>query len=77
MADQIYIYIVHLPYGIKEAVSPCFDGYTVYISENLSTQGRYRAYRHALEHIRNGDFAKQNVQQIEEEAHGQIQNNQD
>lgn len=67
--DDIYVYVVHLPYGIKEAVSPCFGGYTVYISEDLSMQGRHRAYQHALKHIRNGDFEKLNVQQIESEAH--------
>ena len=67
--DDIYVFVVHLPYGIKEAVSPCFGGYSVYISEDLSMQGRHRAYQHALKHIRNGDFEKLNVQQIESEAH--------
>lgn len=67
--DDIFVYIVRLPYGIKEAVSPCFGGYTVYISEDLSMQGRHRAYQHALKHIKNGDFEKLNVQQIESEAH--------
>ena len=67
--DDIYVYVVHLPYGIKEAVSPCFGGYTVYISEDLNMQGRHRAYQHALKHIRNGDFERSSVQQIESEAH--------
>lgn len=67
--DDIYVYIVRLPYGIKEAVTPCFGGYTIYISEDLSMQGRHRAYQHALKHIRNGDFDKINVQAIEAEAH--------
>lgn len=67
--DDIYVYIVRLPYGIKEAVTPCFGGYTIYISEDLSMQGRHRAYQHALKHIQNGDFDKINVQAIEAEAH--------
>ena len=71
--DDIYVYVVHLPYGIKEAVSPCFGGYTVYISEDLSMQGRHRAYKHALGHIRNGDFDRCDVQRIEGDCHGEIQ----
>lgn len=69
MADDIYVYIVRMPYGIKEAVSPCFGGYTVYISEDLSMQERHKAYQHALKHIKNGDFERHDVQKIEAEAH--------
>ena len=67
--DDVYVYIVRLPYGIGEMVSPCFGGYTVYISEDLTMQQRRNAYLHALKHIRNGDFEKHDVQQIESEAH--------
>ena len=67
--DDVFVYIVRLPYGIKEMVSPCFDGYTVYISDALTMQQRRNAYQHALKHIRNGDFEKISVQSIESEAH--------
>lgn len=67
--DDVYVYIVRLPYGIREMISPCFGGYTVYISEDLTMQQRHNAYQHALKHIRNGDFEKISVQAIESEAH--------
>ena len=69
--DDVFVYIVHLPYGIKEMVAPCFGGYTIYISDTLTMQGRRNAYLHAIKHIERGDFENINlpVQQIEWEAH--------
>lgn len=67
---DIYIYTVPLPYGVKEAVTPCLDGYTVYISDRLDDFQRLEAYKHAVRHIRNNDFDKFDVQEIESEAHG-------
>ena len=54
MADG-YVYFVKFPEGIKEAVMPCAEGYTIYIDERLSDEMRLRVYQHALEHIRRGD----------------------
>ena len=69
--DDIYVYVVNLPPGINEMVTPCGDGnYTVYLSAKLSSIGQQRAYEHALHHIQNHDFQKADVQQIESEAHG-------
>lgn len=56
--DDYYVYIASLPPGINEMVEPCANGYTIYISDNLSPAGRARAYQHALRHIKNGDFEK-------------------
>ena len=64
-----YIYIVNLPTGIAEAVTPCMDGYTIYINANLTIEEQYKAYNHAMWHIQNDDFSKDNVQEIESEAH--------
>lgn len=69
--DDIYVYVVNLPPGINEMVTPCADGdFTVYLSAKLSSIGQQRAYEHALRHIQNHDFQKTDVQQIESEAHG-------
>ena len=67
--DDVYVYLVDMP--VNEAVRPCGPfSYTVYINARLSQDGRVRAYRHALEHIRREDFEKEgNADTIEMEAH--------
>ena len=70
--DNIFTYFVKLPDGIDEVVMPCLDGYTVYIDVNLSESQQIKAYTHALHHIRNNDFERPDVQEIESEAHGRI-----
>ena len=46
------------------------DGsYTILINAKLSDQGQLLAYEHALRHIINEDFEKENVQEIEADAH--------
>ena len=68
--DNIFIYPIDAPTEIGEMVSPCLDGYTVYINQRLSNDGRKRAYRHALNHIRNNDFEGiGSVDEIESNAH--------
>lgn len=68
MTDNIFTYLVRFPCRrTKEAVLPCLDGYTVYIDERLSHEEQVKAYRHALEHIYNGDFEKSDVSQVEME----------
>ena len=52
-------------------VTPCLAGYTIYINDKLSPEGRREAYRHALHHIVNNDFEKTDVNKIEVEAHKQ------
>lgn len=62
-----------LPAGVHEMVTPCADGYTVYIDISLDEPHRLAAYNHALDHIRNGDFDADNirsVQEMEAAAHG-------
>ena len=65
----IFTYIINLPNKVKECVTPCLDGYTIYINENLSDNARIEAYNHAMKHIKNNDFEKSDVQSIEEDAH--------
>lgn len=67
--NDIYVYQITLPDGINECVTPCFCGYTVYINQKLSYEQRQKAFAHALLHIRNNDFEKDNVQSIEAQAH--------
>lgn len=69
MTDDINVYIIDLPDGINEMVTPCSGGYTIYIDDKLSPEGRREAYAHALYHITNHDFEKSDVNRIEFEAH--------
>lgn len=70
MTDDVYVYLVNFPDGIREAVTPCFGGYTVYIDEKLDHDSQVRAYEHAMHHIRQGDFyVNDTADKIEAAAH--------
>ena len=68
---DIYHYYVDLPNSIKEIVTPDIDddGYTVYINSRLTHEQAVKAYNHALFHIHNNDFEKNDAISIEMEAH--------
>ena len=67
--DQ-YVYTFPLPGKFKEAVSCNEDGsYTILIRDDLPREEQLRAYAHALRHIQGNDFEKDNVQEIEKDAH--------
>ena len=67
---DIYHYIVPMPDGLHGASLPDTEGnYTVYTNCNDTHERRLQAYKHELEHIKNGDFEKSDVQEIESEAH--------
>ena len=69
--DNIYTYFVPLPNNINEMIKPCYDGYTVYISNRIDHDKQVKAYNHALEHIKNADFdSENNVNELELERHG-------
>ena len=67
--DDIYTYLVPMPGGVREYVTPCSDGYTVYINDQLDEEHRLQAYQHAVHHVQNNDLGAGNVQQIESLAH--------
>lgn len=72
MTADIFLYFVDLPEGIDEMVTPCLDGYTVYINARICHERQLKAYRHALRHIREKDFEKSDVQGIEKNAESEI-----
>ena len=63
--DDIFVYLAPLPNSIEEYVTPCPDGFTVYINDKLSRPQQINAYRHAVKHIKGNDFEKEDVQEIE------------
>ena len=69
--DDVFVYFAELPPHINEMITPCPDGYTVYISTRLSMDERVSTYMHAMSHIANGDFDREtSVQEIEFMRHG-------
>ena len=68
MHEPVFVYHVPLPDGVSEIVLPCLDGHTVYIDDRLSHEAQIEAYRHAIRHIRNRDFEKNDVQRIERDV---------
>ena len=69
MGNDVFIYKTRFPgTDIYEAVMPCFGGYTIYLDDRLSPVKQQQVYRHALHHIKNGDFEKYDVSEIELEA---------
>lgn len=66
---DVFVYFVDLPAGISEMVTPCPDGYTIYIDAGLDREHMWKAYQHAMRHIKNRDFEKDDVQGIEGAAH--------
>lgn len=45
------------------------DSYTIFLNARLSQESRLKSYCHALKHIVQDDFAKENVQEIENNTH--------
>lgn len=69
MDDDIYVYLADLPTAVPEMVAPCLGGYTIYLNARLAYSDRVKAYLHALEHVARNDWEKDNVQEIEKDAH--------
>ena len=67
------VVVVHmpLPLGVAEAITPNEDDtHTVIISDRITESQARQAYRHALSHIRHGDFqSAEDVQTIERRCH--------
>ncbi len=68
--DDIFTYVVSLPDGVDEMVAPCADGWTIYLSDRLDRETMKKKHQHALRHIRGNDWEKEDIQEIEVDAHG-------
>lgn len=63
--------MIHFPnYKSKESITENEDGtYTIFIESSLSREEQQIEFMHAMKHLLGDDFEKDNVQQIEFEAH--------
>lgn len=70
MTPDVNVILWNFPNNGREMVVPNEDGsYTILINSKLSDEGRLHAYEHAMKHITDNDFEKDNVQIIEAAAH--------
>lgn len=69
MQDDVFVRFIKMPTRMHEFVTPCDEGYCVYINESMDYPHQLKAYLHALSHIKNEDWNKDDVQEIEAEAH--------
>ena len=68
--EDLNVQLIDMDVMIPEQVVKNSDGsYTVFLNARLSHDRLIEAYRHALAHIDNEDFRKEDVQVIELEAH--------
>lgn len=65
----VNIVFVDFDKGNEMVVKNEDDSFTILINARLSRCQQLKAYRHALKHIKNSDFYKEDVQEIEKEAH--------
>ena len=67
---DIYVHLLDLPTTTSEAITENADGsYTVILNSRMSRRTQFKAFVHAVEHIKGHDFEKLDVQEIEYYAH--------
>ena len=68
--DDINVKIMDMDVMVPEhLVKNSDDSYTIFLNARLSRDSQLKYYFHAMEHIKKEDFEKENVQEIESEAH--------
>lgn len=68
--QDVNVILTNFPAPGNEMVVPNEDGtFTILINAKLSYDGQLKAYQHAINHICNNDFNKEDVQKIEYQAH--------
>ena len=62
----------NMPYGTKEhIIANADDSFTVLLNGKYNQETLRESAKHALKHIKDKDYEKESVQQIELDAHGQ------
>lgn len=70
MMEEINVQLLNMDTKIPEhLVKNNDDSYTIFINARLSRERQLKSYYHALRHINEDDFYKENVQEIETDAH--------
>lgn len=70
MTMDVNVFLVDLPIGVNESVVPNEDGtYTIFLNARLSIESQALGYDHAIKHIEENDFQKDDADMIEMQAH--------
>ena len=69
---DVAVRLISFPSGkVHEAVTENEDGtFTVFLDKNMTQEYQQKRFLHAIRHLNGKDFEKENVQEIEAEAHG-------
>lgn len=68
--EDINVQLLNMDTMIPEhLVKNADDTYTIFLNARLSQENRLKSYYHALQHIQDEDFFKEDVQSIEKAAH--------
>ena len=66
LTEAIGVYFLDMDTAVEEEVHPNEDGsYTIIINSRISYERQMRAYQHAIKHIMDDDFNKENADDIE------------
>ena len=69
---QVNVQIVNMDVQIAEhVVLNSDDSATILLNARLTHERQHEAYLHAMEHLKENDFEKHNVDEIERIAHSQ------
>lgn len=70
--EDINVQIMDMDTMVPEhLVKNADDTYTIFLNARLSRDSQLKSYYHALKHIIENDFQKEDVQEIESIAHNQ------
>lgn len=73
LVSDVFTCIEELPPSIAGyTVSNPDDTYTIILNSRVTRERQLEAYRHELRHIRESDFEKEYVQEVETIAHAAI-----
>ncbi len=65
--------LIKFPSGkVHEAVVENEDGsFTIFLDKNATRESQWKRFQHVMKHLAGDDFFKDDVQEIELEAHGE------
>ena len=70
--DDLFVRIVP-NLSVNEMITPCENGYSVYIKEELPEEKKIEALYHAYVHKKSNDFGNIDIQDIESKAHYKLE----
>ena len=66
--DDLFVRLVP-NLSVNEMITPCENGYSVCMKEELPEEKKVEALYHAYVHKKNNDFTRSDIQDIEARAH--------